>query len=181
MEEASSDVTVAVGSTNPAKVEAARRAVQAAWPGARLIPLAVHSGVSEMPISDTEGRQGALARAVAARQAADADYGVGLEGAVNDGPEGMALTNWVAIISREGRASLASGGSLPLPECIAREIRAGQELGPIMDRLTGRERTKEQEGAFGYLTCGVVPRTLAFQVGVGLALAPFLRPELYAS
>jgi len=174
MEKASLDVTVAVGSTNPAKVEAARRAIQAAWPGARLIPLAVH-------FSDTEGRQGALARAVAARQAADADYGVGLEGAVNDGPEGMALTNWVAIISREGRASLASGGSLPLPECIAREIRAGQELGPIMDRLTGRERTKEQEGAFGYLTCGVVPRTLAFQVGVGLALAPFLRPELYAS
>jgi non-canonical (house-cleaning) NTP pyrophosphatase len=98
---------------------------------------------------------------------------------VHDGPGGMMLTNWVAVVARDGRTSLASGGSLPLPEVIAREIRAGGELGPIMDRITGREHTKQQEGAAGYLTRGVIPRVLTFQVGVGLALAPFLRPELY--
>jgi inosine/xanthosine triphosphatase len=170
---------VAIGSTNPAKVEAARRAILAAWPGARLVPLDVGSGVSEMPLTDAEGRRGALARARAARIAADADLGLGLEGAVNDGPEGMMLTNWVAAVARDGRTSLASGGSLRLPEVIALEIRAGGELGPIMDRITGREHTKQQEGAAGYLTRGVIPRVLTFQVGVGLALAPFLRPELY--
>jgi inosine/xanthosine triphosphatase len=172
-------IVVAIGSTNPSKVEAVRRAVLDAWPQAALVPMAVGSGVSEMPMTDAEGQRGALARALAARLAADADYGLGLEGAVDDGPAGMMLTNWVAAVSRDGRTSLASGGSLPLPEVIAREIRAGGELGPIMDRITGREHTKMQEGAAGYLTRGVVPRVLTFQVGVGLALAPFLRPELY--
>ncbi|MFO7696803.1 MAG: inosine/xanthosine triphosphatase [Anaerolineae bacterium] len=179
MESSTRPIVVAIGSTNPAKVEAARRAVLDAWPEAELVPLAVGSGVSEMPLTDAEGQRGALARALAARLAADADYGLGLEGTVNEGPEGMLLTNWVAAVSRDGRTSLASGGSLPLPEVIAREIRAGGELGPIMDRITGRQHTKMQEGAAGYLTRGVVPRVLTFQVGVGLALAPFLRPELY--
>jgi len=180
MESSNGSIIVAIGSTNRAKVEAARRAVLAAWPGAQLVPLAVGSGVSEMPMTDAEGQQGALARALAARLAADADYGLGMEGAVHDGPGGMMLTNWVVAVARDGRTSLASGGSLPLPEVIAREIRAGGELGPIMDRLTGQEHTKQGEGAAGYLTRGVVPRALTFQVGVGLALAPFLRPELYS-
>jgi inosine/xanthosine triphosphatase len=170
---------VAVGSTNPGKVEAVRRAVLAAWPDAEIIPLAVASGVGEQPLSDAEGQRGALERARAAREAADADVGLGLEGAVQDGPAGMWLTNWVAGVGRDGRTSLASGGGLLLPEPIAREIRAGRELGPVMDALTGRVHTKEQEGAAGYLTRGVVPRVLTFQVGVGLALAPFLRPGLY--
>ncbi len=180
MESSNGSVIVAIGSTNRAKVEAARHAVLAAWPRAQLVPLAVGSGVSEMPMTDAEGQRGALARALAARLAADADYGLGMEGAVNDGPGGMMLTNWVVAVARDGRTSLASGGSLTLPEVIAREIRAGGELGPIMGRIIGQEHTKQGEGAAGYLTRGVVPRVLTFQVGVGLALAPFLRPELYS-
>ncbi|NLT73568.1 MAG: DUF84 family protein [Chloroflexi bacterium] len=181
MDRCETPIRVAIGSMNPAKIEAVRLAVLVAWPEAELIPLSVGSGVREMPMTDREGQSGALARALAARQAADADLGLGLEGAVNESPEGLMLTNWVVAVSRDGRKSLASGGGFVLPELIAREIRAGAELGPIMDRITGRADSKQQQGAAGYLTRGVVPRTLCFQVGVGLALAPFLRPELYAA
>jgi inosine/xanthosine triphosphatase len=172
-------MTIAIGSTNPAKVTAVRQAVLAVWPEAQLCPVAVDSGVGAMPMSDEEGVRGALQRARAAREITQADLGIGLEGAAQDLPRGMVLTNWVAIVAQDGRTSVTSGGRLPLPEVIARELRAGGELGPIIDRYTGRANTKQHEGAAGFLTSGLIPRDQAFQIAVAFALAPFLHPELY--
>lgn len=170
---------IAVGSKNPAKVRAARRAVLQAWPEAEIVAVDVPSGVSEMPLSAQEGKCGALRRAGAARQAVDADLGIGLEGAVEERPEGLYLTGWVAVVDREGYTSLAQTSAMPLPAPIAAEIRAGAELGPVMDRYSGQHNSKQRLGAVGFLTRGLVPRSLGFYVGVGLALAPWLRPELY--
>lgn len=132
-----------------------------------------------MPMSDDEGKRGALERARSAREMTQADLGIGMEGAVSEQPEGLYLTNWVAVVDREGRASLAQGGSFPLPERIAREIRAGAELGPIIDRYSGEANSKQNQGAAGFLTQGVVPRAMTFYVGVGLALAPWLSWAMY--
>ncbi|MFW6097594.1 MAG: DUF84 family protein, partial [Chloroflexota bacterium] len=71
---------VAVGSTNPAKLEAVREAVVQVWSQAEVRGVAVASGVSEMPMSDEECLTGARNRAQAARMALEADVGVGLEG-----------------------------------------------------------------------------------------------------
>jgi inosine/xanthosine triphosphatase len=170
---------IAVGSTNPTKVGAVRRMVAQAWPQAEVVALAVASGVGEMPGSDAEGRAGARERANAAQRASGADLAIGLEGAVQDGPEGMVICNWAAVIARDGRESVANGGRLLLPPCIAREIRQGRELGPIMDRYTGEANSKQHQGAAGFLTRGLITREQAFELAVAFALAPFLHPELY--
>jgi len=170
---------IAIGSTNVAKVRAVTEAVAQVWPDARLVPVSTPSGVSEMPSSDDEGIRGAVKRAHGARDYLDADLGIGLEGAVDETSWGMVVTNWVAVVDRSGRASVACGGRLPLPECIAAEIRAGAELGPVIDRYTGQAGTKQHAGAAGYLTRGIVPRHMAFHVAVAFALAPYLHPELY--
>lgn len=172
-------LTIAIGSTNPVKVAAVRGIVSAVWPAARLVPVPVDSGVGKMPMSDEKGKHGALQRARQAQKLTGADVGIGLEGAIHQAPEGMYTTNWVAIIDRDGRTSLANGGRLPLPECIARELRDGEELGPIIDRYSGQLNSKQHQGAAGYLTSGLVPREAAFQIAVAFALAPFLHPELY--
>jgi inosine/xanthosine triphosphatase len=172
-------IIVAIGSTNPAKIEAVRWAVERVWPGAQLAPLEVDSGVGEMPRSDAEGKRGALQRARAAQTEADADYGMGLEGAVDQDGEWLYMVNWAAVVHRDGRYAFGCGGRMPLPDPIAREIRQGGELGPIIDRYTGQEHTKRAGGAAGFLTRGLVPRSMSFQVAVAMALAPFLRPELY--
>lgn len=172
-------ITVAIGSTNPAKIEAVRWAVEQVWPDAQIQALAVESGVDEMPRSDAEGRRGALQRARVAREQADADYGVGMEGAVHEDESRLYVVNWAAVVHRDGRYGLACGGRFPLPDAMAEEIRDGVELGPLIDRYTDQENTKHKEGAAGYLTQGLVPRVLPFQIAVGLALAPFLRPDLY--
>jgi len=171
---------IAIGSTNRAKCAAVESAVREVWPEAQLLAVDAPSGVSEMPMSAAEGRRGALQRARRALELEPtAELGIGMEGAAQQDDGALYLTNWVAVVDRAGRASLANGGSLPLPERIARELRAGGELGPIMDRITGEHDTKQGLGAAGYLTRGVVPRSLTFHVGVGLALAPFLQPALY--
>lgn len=172
-------LTIAIGSTNLTKIAAVRRAVRRVWPAATLLPVEVDSGVGEMPLSDEEGKRGALQRALRARQAEDADLGIGMEGAVEQRPEALYLTNWIAVVDREGYQSIAQGGSLPLPDCIAREVLAGAELGPVIDHYSGQHNSKQQQGAAGFLTRGIVPRTLTFFVGVGLALAPWLSETLY--
>ncbi len=171
---------IAIGSTNRAKIRAVRSAVEAVWPDAELAAVAAPSGVSEMPMSAAEGQRGAIERArQALAMTPGAALGIGMEGAAQEDGGTLYLTNWVAVVDPEGRQSLANGGSLPLPEQIARELRAGGELGPIMDRLTRERDTKHGLGAAGILTRGLVPRDLTFRVGVGLALARFLRPDLY--
>lgn len=170
---------VAVGSTNPVKVAAVRQMVALAWPGAQVAAVAAESGVSDMPASDEEGRRGALARARAALAAGQADLGLGLEGAVGEQDGGMYLTNWVAVVARDGRSSVTHGGLLPLPACIAERVRAGDELGPVIDEYSGQANSKQHQGAAGFLTAGLLPRERAFEVAVALALAPFLHPELY--
>jgi len=170
---------VAVGSRNPIKLAAVRAVMLKIWPQARVIAVDVSSGVSEMPANGAEGRQGARQRAIAARALADADLGVGLEGALDASAEGMYITNWVALVDREGTLGMGNGGWLPLPASVADELRAGAELGPIIDRLSGQAHSKQRQGAAGFFTRGIVARQTAFEIGVAFALAPFLRRSLY--
>lgn len=172
---------IAVGSTNPAKVSAVESVAARIWPDAQVAGFSVSSGVSDQPMTDEEAIAGALNRARGALEAMDADLGIGLEGSTADSPRGMYLCGWVAAISREGVESVAGGGRVMLPDVIAQRLRAGCELGPVMDELRGSVGTKTRDGAVGFLTGGLVPRSRAFEVNVSFALARFINPELYSS
>ena len=170
---------VAIGSTNPTKVAAVESIVKQMWPDAEIVALAVSSGVSEMPMSDNETITGARNRARAARTAAHADLGIGLEGGVHSDPLGLLLQGWVVVTDGNGREGVAGAGRLPLPPMIADRVLAGEELGPVMDDLLDESNVKAKGGAVGALTGGLIPRTLSFSLGVGYAMAPFVAPEFY--
>jgi inosine/xanthosine triphosphatase len=170
---------VAVGSTNPVKVDAVHRMVARIWPEADVSPIAVSSGVGVMPQNDEETMAGARNRANAARQKANADLGVGLEGGVHPEPLGLVLQGWVVIVDGNGREGVGSTARLPLPPIIARRVLAGEELGPVMDDLLNEHNVKQKGGAVGALTAGLVPRGDTFAIAVAYALAPFVSPEFY--
>ena len=170
---------VAVGSTNPTKVAAVETIITKIWPDAEIISLAVPSGVSDMPMSDKETITGARNRAHAAREAANADLGFGLEGGVHPDPLGLLLQGWVVVTDGNGREGVACAGRLRLPSMIADRVLAGEELGPVMDDLLGEANVKAKGGAIGALTAGLIPREQSFAVGVGYALSPFVAPEFY--
>jgi inosine/xanthosine triphosphatase len=170
---------IAVGSTNPAKVQGVARAVARVWPEAVVHGIDVPSGVEAQPTTAAAGVRGALQRAEAARAALDADLGIGIEGYTEDYPFGMFTTAWAAVVDRAGRVGLGSSGRCPLPESVAAAIRAGGELGPLVDDLLGETNTKHRGGASGAFTAGLVERIESLSLGVTYAMAPFLSPQFF--
>lgn len=171
---------VAVGSANPVKLAATRAVLAWAAPTAEVTAAPVPSGVSDQPFGDDETIAGARQRARAAREALDADLGVGLEGGVVDGPGGMRSCAWCVVVHRDGREGVGGSLAMPLPEAVAQMIRDGTELGHAMDRLVAERGTKHGKGAVGILTAGRIDRQAAYEVLVTYALAPFVTPALYA-
>lgn len=171
---------VAVGSANPVKLAAACAVLAWAAPGATVEPITVPSGVPDQPFGDDEAIAGARNRARAAREALDADLGVGLEGGVVDSPAGMRSNAWCVVVHRDGREGVGGSLAMPLPDAVARMVRDGMELGHAMDALVAERGTKHGKGAVGILTAGRIDRQGAYEVLVTYALAPFVTPELYA-
>jgi inosine/xanthosine triphosphatase len=173
---------IAVGSTNPVKVAAARAVLAPLAPHARISGVAVSSTVADQPFGDEETIRGARARAIAARDAAHAQLGVGIEGGVVEQADGsMHTCAWAVIVDAHGRAGVGGSLSMPLPVRVAEMVRDGVELGHAMDRLIGENNTKHGKGAVGILTNGLVDRQRAYEVLVSYAAAPFITPELYDS
>jgi len=171
--------TAAVGSTNPAKVEAVRRILCRLAPDCAVEAIDVQSGVGAMPLGESAVRAGAEARARGALERTDADVAFGLEGgAILDGPDAW-LTGHVVVVTRDGKLGEAAWGRMLLPRVAAERLRGGEELGDIIDELFARKESKRQAGAIGILTDGAMSRTDAFAYLVAMACAPLLHPELY--
>ena len=122
----------AIGSRNPAKIEAVRRALARLAPGCALQAVDVASGVPEQPVGDDATRQGARNRARAALEASGADIAFGLEGGVVHEPPVVWLVSWVAAVTRDGRTGDASGLRMPLPSSVTGRLEGGDELGTII-------------------------------------------------
>ncbi|MCB0036209.1 MAG: inosine/xanthosine triphosphatase [Anaerolineales bacterium] len=170
---------IAVGSRNPVKIAAVRSVTEQLWPACMVQGLSVPSGVSEMPMSAAECIAGARNRATAAREQLQADFGIGLEGGVQETEVGMMLGGWIVVVDGHGREGVACSARIVLPAFIAQRVRAGEELGPVMDDVVGDHNTKQKGGAVGILTQGLASRESEFASAVMFAFAPFISPEFY--
>jgi len=173
---------IAVGSKNPVKVEATRRAFEAAFGAVEISAHDVPSGVRDQPWGDDETRRGAATRAVGALAAAAADYGVGLEGGVRDAASGgLDSVGCMAIVrASDRRQSVARTASFPLPPRVARLLRGDEpgypamELGAADDLVFGEVGSKRRGGAVAKATNGLVERAGYYEHALLCALAPFL-------
>jgi inosine/xanthosine triphosphatase len=170
---------VTVGSTNPVKIAAVQVPVARAFPSAQVIGLNTDSGVSAQPWGDAEARRGALNRARNALTLTDADLGVGLEGGMVETELGLMTCAWCVVLGPDGRMGVGGGVHMLVPPAAVQMLRAGDELGPAMDRLSGQYNTKQTQGAVGILTSGLSNRQSAYEQLVAMALAPFLQTEYY--
>jgi inosine/xanthosine triphosphatase len=171
---------IAVGSTNPVKVDAVRAAFTALWPDGDWVieSCGVPSGVSDQPMSDDETRQGARSRAVQAIALREADYGIGLEGGLQQADGRWFSSGWVVAVNKDGLEGVASTIKMTVPPRLMEIIEAGAELGQACDRVFNARNTKQSAGFFGIMSKGVIARADAFADAVVAALAVFLHPEL---
>lgn len=169
---------IAVGSENPVKKSATEQALGRRF-DARVVAVAVDSGVPEQPTGHEETRTGAANRATAARSATDATFGVGIEGGVAEfeGSDDLFLVMWAAVTDGV-RWGHGSGPSLQLPDHIASRVRDGEELGPVMDDVLGMDDVARKQGAAGVLTDKSITRESALAHAVSGAFGPFVT-DLY--
>lgn len=171
---------VAVGSKNPAKISAVRSAFLKFFKKVEVVSLDVESGVSKQPFGDEEAIVGAINRAKEAMKKSNADFGVGLEGAYRKvGKFGYFESPWFAVVDKNGKIGLAGGGGFCLPLRVVKELKKGEEMGDVMDKITGVSNSKQKMGAVGYLTNGVIDRKKYYEDYVIMAMARFLHKELY--
>jgi inosine/xanthosine triphosphatase len=150
---------IIIGSNNPAKIEAVKSAFQGEY---QFVSIDVPSGVNEQPFSDEETIKGAINRAENALTFGLGDIGIGLEGGVQVTSYGLFLCNWGALKLKGHPPILAGGARIPLPEEIAKRLRGGEELGPVMDSFANKQNLRKKEGAVGVLTNGKIDRVEMF-------------------
>ena len=173
---------VVVASKNVPKISATRQAFGQMLPGDYDFQgVCVDSGVSDQPFSDKETLLGATNRAQNARQARpEAQYWVGIEGGVEEEPEGGAIASfaWIIVIRSDGQVGRARTSVFYLSEEASGLLRGGVELGEAEDRIWGRTGTKNDQGSVGLLTGGVVDRAAYYTQAAVLALIPFRNSQL---
>lgn len=154
---------VAVGTKNKAKLKAVEKVVvDTLSHEIELLSISVESGVADQPFSEEETRQGAINRAKAAATQTGAEVGFGLEGGVKWVGKELYLCNWAALATVD-TVYTAAGAQIPLPKEVAQALLSGEELGPIMDRYVGERDTRQNAGAIGVFTDGLIDRAEMFE------------------
>ncbi|KIL46376.1 DUF84 family protein [Jeotgalibacillus campisalis] len=167
----SDSIVIAAGTKNKAKIAAIEKSLRSmADAPFQLEAYAVSSEVSEQPLGDEETMAGAVNRASnALLSSPHAQIGIGLEGGVIETSHGLFLCNWGALKDKNMNAPIFAGGArILLPNAVADELRAGKELGPVMESFSQRKDIRQQEGAIGIFTNGRMTRAEMFSHIVAL-------------
>ena len=180
-------LTIAVGSKNQAKNKAVATAFERAFAATsvEIHGFSAESGVSDQPTTDEESIKGAINRAHGAlAQLATAHFGVGLEGNTVTIANRMYLHGWVAVVKKDSEdVGLGHSSGLELPAHFKTAIESGSELGPLLQTLLNDadNAVRHSLGTNGVLTGGLYTREQEFIDATTVALARFVKPNLYSS
>ncbi len=174
---------VVLGSTRRPKAEAMQRVLddlRGDLGPAELRLVDAPSGVAETPLSRADIMTGARNRVEALiPMVPEAQFYAGLEGGLHaqKSEEGSLWTVWLenwAYVSNGRQGFFGSGGSVPVPDAIAREtVGYGRSLAEVIDELSGKTDVRSGEGTWGVLTNGRVTRGEVFRRALLNAFVPF--------
>jgi inosine/xanthosine triphosphatase len=174
-------MVIAVGSKNPTKLEAVQLAFSEIWPDKEwdVQGVEVGSGIADQPMSDEEAVQGATNRAQRAREAIRADYGVGLEGGLQEVAGQYYDCGWAVVVDAQGRTGSGTSIRMIIPPRVMQLIRDGKELGIATDIVFGKTNSKHAEGYFGAMTNNRITRARGYKDGVIAALVRFIQKDIF--
>lgn len=173
---------VIVSTHNKAKNQAIKEVFNEVFDDVEIISQKFSSDISEQPLSEIEGINGAINRAKNAQlKFIDADYCIGMEGYVDSNQFGMFLAGAVAIINKDGNIGIGLSAKILLPTFIKNKIDQGQELGPLMQHLMNdtNNNIRHNSGTSGILTNDLYTRIKEFEDATKCALARFISPDFY--
>lgn len=167
---------VAVGSTNPVKIQSVSLAFNHVWPNVTwdMRGCAVASGVSSQPLTDDEAIEGARNRATAAITQLGSSYGVGVEGGLQQTSGRWFAGVWVVAVDTQGKEGVGAAVKIAIPTEVMRLVEGGLELGDACDHVYKRKDSRLHEGVFGILTNGKISRMTVTRDATVSALSAFL-------
>lgn len=177
-------ITIIVGSTNPAKVNAVKMAADTYWNKYELISMNVDTGIPNMPIGKEITRQGAKNRAINSlnigreKKINGTILGVGNEAgaALIDGDWYLFVSSYVT----DGQInSWGSDVLFRLPQIFTRDFDKGRELGETSDDILETNNIKQGKGTIAYLTDQKVERADLVNFSVKVALSPWVNSFKY--
>lgn len=116
-------------STNNAKIEATKKTAEKLFGEVEMVTLKVETGVSNTPLTDEEGIEGALNRIKEAKRIdGSADLYVGLEGILVQNKYGFFICGWAVVESKDNKRAYGCSGKVELPPFIASHIESFKEL-----------------------------------------------------
>jgi|SRR3989344_3784069 len=174
---------VIVASTNPVKVETVKRAFNSVFPDTQFKfgSVKASSGISDQPLSDKETLRGAVNRVADAKKLSPgADFYVGLEGGVEDVNNELHEFAWIVVESKVGKVGKGKTCTFLAPPIFRKLVlEDGKEVGDASDIVFGQNNSKQNMGAIGLLTKGIIDRTELYRHAVVSALIPFVQEHLY--
>ena len=178
------NLLIAIGSKHPVKINSAKAGFEAMFPENSFSAEGydVPSGVNDQPMSSQETLEGATNRAQALQTLCPmADFFVGIEGGIETINNTLLASAWIVVIDRNGTSTLGRSGAFPLPPNVKRLVDSGVELGHANDQVFKQHNSKQQGGAVGSLTGGVITRHSLYEHAMVLALATFKFPDLFSN
>ena len=178
-------VVLAVGTANRAKLDSVASAAERMFSAHSIRAFPADSGVSAQPMSVAETMDGARNRAQGALAAAEeagvsAEFGVGIEGGLEQiGPRWFEA-GWVCVVRKaDGATGFGSCGRYEVAGAIVRRLQGGEELCEVMDDLSGTADVRSGLGMMGVVTNGLLPRAECYTHGLLFAFARFLSDARY--
>ncbi|GBE54639.1 non-canonical purine NTP phosphatase [archaeon BMS3Bbin15] len=171
---------IAVGSKNPVKIEAIRRAFSRFFK-VNVTGTKVDSGVSSQPIGFEETMKGAENRARKAKS--QGDLGVGIEAGLIriEGSKRLYFDIQITAIYDGNFMTYGLGPGFVHPPSVVKAVQEGRDVGELMEELSGVESIGKKLGAIGFLTDGKVTRIEISEMSVLMALVPRIKSNLYSS
>ena len=171
---------IIVGSKNPVKLQATKNIMEKIYSKPKVKAISVDSGVPDQPFGLNQTIEGAINRAKNA-YTEDVDLAVGIESGLMETPQsltGYLDLQWCAIYDGK-RVTLGVSAGFEYPPHVIEEVLRGNEVGEIMDQITGINNLGEKKGAVSILTRGLLDRTINTEQCVLMAMVPWMNERIY--
>jgi inosine/xanthosine triphosphatase len=174
---------ILVGSENPIKHEAVHEAFSHYYEDIEIVGLKVPSGVPDQPINE-ETLRGAENRAEILKELNEsenyeAEFFVGVEGGIIKKYGKWFAFGGMCIMHKSGKRSFGTSAHFELPQMVSKRLIEREELGDVMDEIIKMKNTKQNMGAIGFFTNGVMNRKELYVPGIIAALVPFNHEDMY--
>jgi non-canonical (house-cleaning) NTP pyrophosphatase len=152
-------MNVALGTKSEEKLAVFRKIVNDMGLDWNILPLAAVSGVSSQPLSEKETVDGAINRAMSAKNTLkDCDLGIGLEGGLNKYSDNLfSMICVCAIVDVKGEIYIGKSLPIPLPVVVSDRIDKGYEYG-----IEIRNYSRDSEDGMKVILGELISRTASF-------------------